>query len=95
MKPRCINQDGNLGAVLKGVVLGAALLLTTDLFANSSGRVYHQLRPEVSEVEIQQALDALPEAGGIVVLPPGTITITRPLLLKRSHQTLHGFGRLR
>jgi parallel beta-helix repeat protein len=92
MKARCIDQGGSRKAVLKGIVLGAALLLTADVFAGSSGRVYHQLRPEVSETEIQQALDALPEAGGIVVLPPGTITITRPLLLKRSHQTLRGAG---
>jgi len=89
MKARCNDQDGSRGAVRKGIVLGAALLLATGVFA---GPVYHQLRPEVSETEIQQALDALPEAGGIVVLPPGTITITRPLLLKRSHQTLRGAG---
>lgn len=92
MKPGCSNQDGSLGAVLKGAVLGAALLLATDVFAGSPVSVFHQLRPGVSETEIQQALDALPAAGGVVVLPQGTVTITRPIVLKRSHQTLRGAG---
>jgi len=92
MKPESSNQRESLGAVLKGAVIGAALLLATDVFASSSVSVFHQLRPGVSEIEIQQALDALPESGGVVVLPPGAITITRPLVLKRSHQTLRGAG---
>jgi hypothetical protein len=92
MKPGCSNQDGRLGAVLKGAVLGAALFLGTSVFASSSVSVFHQLRPGVGDVEIQQALDALPESGGVVVLPQGTITITRPIVLKRSHLTLRGAG---
>lgn len=92
MKPECSNEDGSLGAVLKGAVLGAILFLATNVFAGSPVGVFHQLRPGVSDVEIQQALDALPETGGIVVLPQGTITVTRPIALKRSHQTLRGAG---
>ena len=92
MKPGCSNQEGSLGAVLKGAVLGAVLFLATNVFAGSPVSVFHQLRPGVSDVEIQQALDALPEAGGVVVLPQGTTTITRPIVLKRSHQTLRGVG---
>ena len=92
MKSGCSNQHASLGAVLKGAVIGAAFLLTTNVFAGSTVSVFHQLHPGVSDIEIQQALDALPEAGGVVVLPQGTITVTRPIVLKRSHQTLRGAG---
>lgn len=92
MKPGCSNQHVSLGAVLKGAVIGAALFLTAEAFAGSAVPVFHQLRPGVSDVEIQQALDGLPDAGGVVVLPRGTITVTRPIVLKRSHQTLRGTG---
>ena len=92
MKPECSNQDGSLGAVLKSAAIGAVLFLAINVFAGSPVSVFHQLRPGVGDVEIQQALDALPETGGVVVLPSGTITVTRPVILKRSHQTLRGAG---
>lgn len=83
----------NLIADLKGAVLGAIfLLLAVDVFAGSPLPVFHQLRTGVTGIEIQQALDALPESGGVVVLPQGTITLTRPIILNRSHQTLRGSG---
>lgn len=44
-------------------------------------------------VEVQQALDLLPASGGEVVLPPGVIDIRQPIVLRRDHQTLRGFGR--
>lgn len=43
-------------------------------------------------VEIQTALDALPDAGGEVVLPAGKFVIHRPVVLRRDHQTLRGAG---
>ncbi len=42
--------------------------------------------------EIQQALDALPDTGGEVVLPEGEFLINQPVVLRRSHQTLRGAG---
>jgi hypothetical protein len=50
------------------------------------------LPPGVNETEIQSALDALPDAGGQVVLPRGTIEITQPIFLRRDSQTLRGTG---
>lgn len=54
------------------------------------------IRPAInsSEAEIQQALDQLPPAGGVVWLTPGTYAITRPLLLNRNDLTLRGSGEL-
>jgi hypothetical protein len=42
--------------------------------------------------EIQRALDSLPAAGGEVVLPAGDFAISRPVVLRRSHQILRGAG---
>jgi len=50
------------------------------------------LQPGVTGKEIQQALDALPERGGTVVLPPETIILQQPLVLCRDSQTMVGSG---
>lgn len=92
MRQASNNQHGRLGMVLTGAVIGASVFLTTGFFAHATAPVFHQLRAGVTETEIQQALDALPADGGVVVLPRGTITVTRPIVLKRSHQTLRGTG---
>jgi len=50
------------------------------------------LRPGVTGGEIQDALNSLPESGGEVVLPPGTLSIRQPIVLHRDFQTLRGSG---
>ena len=50
------------------------------------------LQPGVTGNEIQQALDALPEQGGEVVLPQGNILIRQPVVLRRNAQILRGSG---
>ena len=50
------------------------------------------LQPGVTGGEIQSALDALPESGGEVVLPPGKISIRQPVVMRRDFQTLRGSG---
>src|SRR5690349_9766516 len=83
----------NVIAALKSAVLGVAILFSAlNVFAGSPPPVFHQLRTGVTGIEIQQALDALPESGGVVILPQGTINLTRPIVLNRSHQTLRGSG---
>jgi hypothetical protein len=45
---------------------------------------------------LQDAVDAVPAAGGTVMLPPGTYTLSAPLNLDgRAHVSLVGMGRLR
>lgn len=46
----------------------------------------------IAAEEIQKALDALPAAGGEVVLPAGKFEIRQPIVLRRDHQTLRGAG---
>ncbi|MDR3460084.1 MAG: right-handed parallel beta-helix repeat-containing protein [Verrucomicrobiae bacterium] len=50
------------------------------------------LQPGVTGGEIQDALDSLPESGGEVVLPPGTLLVRQPIVLRRDFQTLRGSG---
>ncbi len=41
---------------------------------------------------IQAALDALPTSGGMVKLPPGTVEITEPLVIKTAETRIEGSG---
>ncbi len=41
---------------------------------------------------LQAAFDALPEAGGLVKLPPGNFTLTEPLVLQRGDTRVEGAG---
>ncbi len=41
---------------------------------------------------IQEALDALPPSGGMVQLPPGTVEITEPLVIKTAETRIEGSG---
>jgi hypothetical protein len=50
------------------------------------------LRQGATSIEIQRALDLLPESGGEVVLPPGVIEVRQPIVLRRDHQALRGAG---
>lgn len=50
------------------------------------------LATNVTSLEIQQALDSLPNDGGTVVLPAGYYLVTQPIVLDRNDQTLRGAG---
>jgi len=74
--------------------LAAALLAPGDEPASSE-----QTLPGATQVieaakypSIQAAIDALPEEGGIVRLPPGTFEIVKPLVISRSDVLLVGCG---
>ena len=41
---------------------------------------------------LQQALDAIPANGGIVMVPPGNYEISKPLVLKTENTRLQGSG---
>lgn len=92
MRPGCNTQFGSLETVLKGAVMGMVLFVATTVPSAPAARASVTLPPGVTDVEIQQALDALPETGGEILLPSGTIEVTRPIVLKRSHQSLRGTG---
>ncbi|WP_425613445.1 right-handed parallel beta-helix repeat-containing protein [Anatilimnocola sp. NA78] len=46
----------------------------------------------INYASLQAAIDALPEQGGVVRLPPGTFEITQPLVISRSDVSLEGAG---
>src|SRR5882757_1866300 len=50
------------------------------------------LPANVTVAEIQRVLDALPVAGGEVILPAGKIEVSQPIVLHREGQALRGAG---
>jgi hypothetical protein len=89
-------QAGKLGAMARntaaiGLLFFVALFpAVPQVFAGEPASI--TLPAGVTEVEIQQALDALPAGGGEVVLPPEIISIRQPVVLRRDNQTLRGSG---
>ena len=72
------------------LVFLAARLAVADTSSAKPTVIY--LTSQATVVEIQKALDALPDAGGEVVLPAGKFEIQQPLVLSRDHQALSGAG---
>jgi hypothetical protein len=89
-------ETGSLGAVARNTA-AVGLLSFLAWFSTvpqvfSSEPVAIMLPSGVTDVQIQQALDALPKSGGEVVLPPEKISIRQPVVLRRDNQTLSGSG---
>lgn len=90
------NQKAGWKAVVRNTA--AASLLVFPWLSSAvpgspaSGPLVTTLSAGVTVVEIQKALDALPDAGGEVVLPAGKFEIRQPIVLRRDHQTLRGAG---
>ena len=89
-----LNRLGHLRAMgnIARLLLWMVLLVPFATTAMLAGEVVVTLSAGVSSVEIQQALDSLPDAGGTVVLPAGTFAVRQPIVLRRDHQTLRGAG---
>jgi Right handed beta helix region len=69
---------GAIGVVAAPLPAATATIVTLPAGAGGAG--------------IQHALDALPESGGLVVLPPGTFEVSQPIVLQRDHLELRGSG---
>lgn len=70
------------------ICLMAVLVATIGAMAGAEEPV----RAMKNSADIQAALDALPDGGGEVVLPPGTFMVMNPIVLQRDRQTLRGAG---
>jgi parallel beta-helix repeat protein len=76
---------------------GATVLLTMGAFgATAPAAAPPTLPPAVIDAarypDLQAALDAVPESGGLVRLPPGNFELHRPLLLTRGDTQIEGAG---
>jgi hypothetical protein len=90
------NRAGSRAALEKfaaftGFLLASTFLLSAPVMPFAKSTTTH-LSPGVTGAEIQRALDALPAGGGEVMLPPGTIEVSQPIVLRRDFQTLRGGG---
>ena len=90
------NQIGSPGAVAATVVFLLLLnfpgLVSAVTGPSTADPVVVTLQPDVSGFQIQQALDSLPDSGGVVMLPAGKFLIRQPVVLHRDFQTLRGAG---
>ena len=94
MKP-IINHIGKAGITKYRIAWVILVFLVARLAAadTSSPRPDVKiLSAGITGTDIQQALDALPAAGGEVDLPTGAIEITHPIVIYRDHLTLRGTG---
>ena len=91
-----LNQAGSWQFFLKGAaavcLVGFPVMFISATPMPAGGSVVVELPAGVTGSDIQQALDALPENGGKVVLPAGRIEIFQPIVLGRDNQTLQGAG---
>jgi hypothetical protein len=51
-----------------------------------------KLAAGISGLDVQKALDLLPDSGGMVDLPAGIINVSEPIVLRRNDETLCGAG---
>lgn len=88
------NQTPVIGAAAKTAVVLTGIILSAlgSLTSAASELVSVSLAAGCTGVEVQKALDSLADRGGQVVLPPGEILISAPIVLRRDGQTLRGAG---
>ncbi|HZF00877.1 MAG TPA: right-handed parallel beta-helix repeat-containing protein [Methylomirabilota bacterium] len=80
-------------AVAKNVVFSivfAAFYISNTILSAEPASVL--VSPGATGIDIQNALDSLPESGGAVILPAGNFEIHQPIVLRRDHQALRGAG---
>jgi parallel beta-helix repeat protein len=81
------------GPLLMAVL--AACFATGVSGQESPGRLLPGSRPVIDASQytsLQAALDAVPDEGGLVRLPPGSFEITEPLVLRRGETRVEGAG---
>ncbi len=93
-----LNKVRNRAAVksttfIELLLLSLTYLAVSQLSVQAAQPVVIQLAVGASGVQIQRALDLLPESGGEVVVPAGVFTVNQPIVLRRDHQTLRGAGK--
>ena len=90
-----------ISLLLAGCTMGSSARNQTPMDGNNHATVISGPIPlplvvtlpvGVTGAGIQRALDALPAAGGEVVLPAGKIVVSQPIILQKDHQTLRGAG---
>jgi len=80
-------------------ITAVAALAIVGLLCAAAGRPTQLRLPGAGAViqaaqypTIQAAIDALPESGGVVIIPPGTFEIAEPLIVSKSDVTIEGCG---
>ena len=87
-----MTRPGSVLAWLGTTILGLALLPA----APAAEKAAPKSKPAAIDASkfptLQAALDAVPESGGVVTLPPGEFVLTKPLVLAREDTRIEGAG---
>lgn len=79
--------------ILYSFLRNALLLLILNILVGSAFAQTAALTIDASKYStLQQAVDALPASGGIVIIPPGNYEITKPIMVKTENTRLQGSG---
>lgn len=83
----------------RGIIVAVLGMMAVGFLCAAGGQTPQTRLPGASAVidaaqyiSIQAAIDALPESGGMVRIPPGTFEITEPLILAKADVTIEGAG---
>lgn len=90
-----MNTQRNTKLVSIAIILISILFTSCDQSGRySSARLpgAHQIIDASLYTSIQEAIDAVPESGGLVRIPPGEFEIREPLIIRRSDLQLEGAG---
>ncbi len=75
-----------------GVLLGAGLVLLGVIPGEVTAADQARVIDASKFPDLQAALDAVPETGGLVKLPPGKFELSKPLVLMRADTRIEGSG---
>ena len=82
--------------VARGLIVVLAVAIAAVILADSKAKPLPNAPPALIDASkyasLQAALDAVPESGGLVTLPPGEFRLERPLVLSRGHTRVVGSG---
>ncbi|MCX7827221.1 MAG: hypothetical protein N2689_16960, partial [Verrucomicrobiae bacterium] len=85
-----------VGPLLVGLLIASSSLLCVVFGRSLAGDADAKPKPVTLDASkfptLQAALDALPESGGVVVLPPGEFELKEPLVLARGDTRIVGAG---
>ena len=78
--------------LILGILALAGFWMKQDVTADPSEKASPMVVDASAYADLQTAIDAVPETGGLLKLPPGNFELTRPLLITQENIRIEGAG---
>jgi hypothetical protein len=78
--------------LILGILALASFWVKQDITADPSEKASPVVVDASAYSDLQTAIDAVPETGGLIKLPPGDFELTRPLLITQENIRVEGAG---